>query len=200
MVKSRKFLVATCYFGLMAFVTFSAQGSKVLNYEEQGESASTLPAGCNNPFREPARFIEFYYSAITNMAAERGARAKGLDDLFAVYHLREMTNENAGFRGGEESSIDRLIVTQICHYEKISTQKSFGSGAKSQSVLASDPGLHDHLAVISKKLLADSVSLYRMENEKIKKNQSQEDFLNSKRQEIYKAKTIGEEKARRLIR
>lgn len=193
-------LDAVRLFFLALILPFSAHANKVLNFNEGSLEQGIMPDGCNNPFRESIRFIEFYDLAIETMAAERGASARGISDLFAVQYLRNLIADESSLAGGEDSAIDRLIVTQICHYEKIATHKNLGSGSKKAlQIFAKDPGLHDHLAAISKKLLSDSVALYRTEKKALAKNKDQENFLISRRNEIRKAKNQGEDKVRSLI-
>lgn len=182
------------------WLSISAHGeNKVLNFDEGQLEQGLMPDGCNNPFRESIKFIDFFETAIVTMAAERGANGRGVENLFAVDHLRDLINEEANRKGGEESAIDRLIVTQLCHYEKIATQKNLAGGAKALQIFAKSPELHDHLAGISKKLLADGVSLYQSQQKALKAAKNQEDFVLSRQREIRKAKNMGEDKVRQLI-
>ncbi len=183
----------------LAFVTSAKAENKMLNFDEGRLEQGIMPDGCNNPFRESLKFIEFFETSIVTMAAERSATARGVQNLFAVEHLRDLINEEANRRGGEESAMDRLIVTQLCHYEKIATQKNVGGGAKALQIQAKSPELHDHLAAISQKLLSDGVELYRAQQKALREAKSQENFVISREKEIRKAKNLGEDKVRQLI-
>lgn len=174
--------------------------NKLLSFEEDGDNQMVMPDGCNNPFRETIKFVNFFETTIVTMAAERGAKAHGVVDLFAVDRLRDILNDESNRKGGEESAVDRLIVTQVCHYEKVATQMNLTKGAKALQITAKDPGLHDHLVGISKKLLADTVELYRAEKKSQKEAKDQEKFVLSRKQEVRKAKDLGDEKVRSLIR
>jgi hypothetical protein len=178
---------------------FAQINSKVLNFDEGRLEQGLMPDGCNNPFREAIKFIDFFETTIVTMAAERGASARGVENLFAVDHLRDLINEEANRRGGEESAVDRLIVTQICHYERIATKKNAGGGAKALQIFATDPALHDHLVAISTKLMTDTVALYRAQQKALREAKSQESFIVSRQAEIKKARSRGQSKARDLI-
>ncbi|HVJ66106.1 MAG TPA: hypothetical protein VM901_12685 [Bdellovibrionota bacterium] len=173
--------------------------AKMLNFDEGRLEQGLMPDGCNNPFRETAKFIDFYETSIVTMAAERGARAKGVESLFAIDSLRDRINEISNRSGGEESAVDRLIVTQLCHYEKIATQKNVGAGAKALQIFAKTPELHDHLAAIAPKLLGDTVALYKAQQRAMRDTKNQENFVISRQNEIRRAKDLGEAKVRQLI-
>lgn len=184
---------------LASFLPLVAFAANEIDFEDAAAQGH-IPDGCQNPFRESVKFVGFFDDAIATLAAERGANARGVKDLFAVQFLVGRMNLEAGLTGGEESPIDRLVTTQICHYEKVATQKSLGTPGQAKPISARDPGLHDHLVAIAPKLLSDAVALYRVEKRKVKNVNDQKDFMSSRRQQIRQAKESGEDKARSLIR
>ena len=95
--------------------------AKVLDFQESTRDEKALPEGCGNPYAEAVRFRDFYDNTLAFMAARRGANAKGIVDLYAVGAIRdEITALFPNYT--EESPIDRLVMAQLCQFQKISAQ------------------------------------------------------------------------------
>jgi hypothetical protein len=132
-------------------------GSKVLDFQESTRDEKALPEGCGNPYAETIKFRDFYDNTLAFMAARRGAHSKGVVDLFAVSAIRdEIAVLFPNYT--EESPVDRLIMAQLCQYQKIAAQ---GLNLKDKPLMikASDSSLADHLVIVSAKMYTDAKAL-----------------------------------------
>jgi len=153
----------------------------------------TFPEGCGKPFQDPALFYDFYNSAINAMAAKSGSEGKGIPDLYAVSELRsDFQDLFPNFT--DESPIDRLVIAQLCLYEKIRAQQMKPGAPATTLIQSYDVTLHEHLLAIStqlftdaRKIMVDSLSAQarlRQKNENVR----------SKWAEIRKAREAGRRK------
>ena len=162
--------------------------------------AEILPEGCGNPFLDVGSFLSFYDSSISLMVAKRGLDAKGVTDLFAVAELRKELD--AMFPSpSEESALDRLIISQLCQFQKIQTHDVLakGKGGNPLRIESGDAGLHDHLATVAPKLYKDARKIL-VEALALKARDKQKDtLLLSKWAEIRKAREHGRAKIEDLF-
>lgn len=170
--------------------------TQTLRYDDR--ETMNFPEGCNTAFQEVSRFVEFFEASASMLVAKRGPQSRGAIDLFTVLGLRDELAE-MGVNYSVESPVDRLVIAQLCQYQKIRVQQRTLGG----KMLVIEPGeeaLMDHLAAVSGKLLADAKAIVL----EFKQNQGQEKernrFLASKRSEIEEARAAGRRKAQSLIR
>jgi len=151
-----RFLSFLVLFSTLAF-SQKQSGSRVLDFQESTRDEKALPEGCGNPYAETIKFREFYDNALAYIAAQRGAQSKGVIDLFAVSAIRdEITALFPNY--SEESPVDRLIMAQLCQYQKIAAQM-MNLKDKPLQILASNIQLQDHLILVSKKMYLDAKAL-----------------------------------------
>jgi len=171
--------------------------NRVVDFESYAWDQGAMPEGCTTPFPDPGRFIAFFDAAITAMAAKRGADARGVVDLFAVSELRvQMISQFPNL--SDESPLDRLIIKQVCQYQKIrNADFKIGMG-KVPEVSSSDDGLHDHLAGVASHLYGDARKL--MEEARGERNRMREraKMMASKAGDISRARSLAREKVKDL--
>jgi len=183
------------FLGLAGLLWSSVAGSAdapralPLRYEVSTGDKSVLPEGCANPYRDVNLFMEFYEDTISEMAVERGPRAKGVADLFAVSELRAAVKDLFP-NLQEESPLDRLLMTQLCHYQKISLQNPEG-GLRPSAITSDDSKLHDHLAIVAARLYRDSRGVVVEALREQTKLRDKLRKLALKRSDIRKAREIG---------
>ncbi|NCN26777.1 hypothetical protein GW915_04310 [bacterium] len=166
--------------------------AKTLEYTGDAvPGAHPLPEECENPFVESRPFFEFYEATIASMAVERGAESKGVAELFAVSELAEdlvdLVPNNA-----EESPIDRLVRSQICHYQEVFEKKRDPRVKTKVAATSNDSELHDHLSKIAPQLFKDSIKIV----ESVLMKQAKDDKV----REDFRRKMANVKKARRLGR
>lgn len=182
------FVVAgVCCFALLA-------GAKSLQYTEDslpGEEA--LPEGCGNPFVESKPFFEFFEASIAFAAAERGPDTKGVAELFAVSELeRDLIRLVPNL--SEESPIDKLVRSQVCHYLEIYEKQRDTRVKKKKLPTSDDPGLHDHLVKIAPKLFEDSLKVVEAVVMEQAAHDRKKERLSRKLHNIRKARRLGRAK------
>lgn len=141
---------------------FLVTGVSQASIERSGRAIGTevLPEGCGNPFADAGSFINFYEAALASLAARMGADTSNVADLFAVNELRAELNTLIP-NPSEESAIDRLIMAQLCRYQKIHTQTSLREGrtnARRLEILSTGERLHEHLLAIAPQMYRDARS------------------------------------------
>jgi hypothetical protein len=168
-------------------------------YLESRMNEVTLPDSCKSPYRETANFMEFFNTTLYVMAARKGANAPGIAELFGVISLREKMNELFP-NLGEESSLDRLVVAQVCLFDKVQNEKYARPGQPPLVIPPTDADLHAHLTSIASRLYQDSRKLM-IEALAVRAKEKKQN-LNLSRQwdEILKAREKGEEKNQELLR
>jgi hypothetical protein len=184
---------------LLSTFSHAGQGSggRVLNFFESVQTEKTLPDGCGNPYAEAIRFREFYDNVIAYMAAKRGSQSKGVVDLFAVSAVRdEISVLFPGYT--EESPVDRLVMAQLCQYQKIAAQ-SLNLGDKPLLILASDTNLHDHLSLVAKKMYGDSKALLLEAVSDERKKQRDAAGLKMRFTEVLRAREESNRRVRDLV-
>ena len=163
---------------------------------DQSEAMS-FPEGCGSAFQDVARFADFFDSASAMLVAKRGAKARGAVDLFAVSALRERLLD-ISINYSSESPIDRLIIAQLCQFQKIRAQEQF-KGGKILPINAGDEDLLNHMAAVAASLVIDSRAIVRGAMQQRAEQKRQEGVLAGKKSEITEAKLAGERKAKSLI-
>jgi hypothetical protein len=179
-----------------AFAAHSSDGAGDLVLREL--AVETLPEGCGNPFADMPLFMNFFDNAIAHMVAKRGPTAKGVVDLFAVAEMRDRLTELA-VNPQTESPIDRLILSQLCLYERVATQKHLSGKGPGGKIQASDDSLHDHLASIAPKLYKDTRTLVVEALAARAREREKENALASKWADIRRAHQLGADKIRDLF-
>ena len=168
-------------------------------YLEVRLSEVTLPDSCKSPYRDSPSFIEFFNTTIYVMAAKKGSSSDGVVDLFGVWSLREKMREIFP-NLGEESPLDRLIVAQLCLFEKVQFEKYSRPGQSPLVISPADGDLHTHLLSIAPRLYQDSRKLMVDALAVRAKEQKQNLSLSRQWDEILRAREKGEEKNRDLLR
>jgi len=193
MVQSlNKIILGAIFMALCATRVGAAVGSGVKN---SAPESVVLPNGCGNPYADVPEFISFFESAIQLMAAKRGAEAKGVVDLFSVSEIRsEMRQLFPSL--GEESPVDRLIISQLCNYQKIHLLSASMTSTKVESSLEK---LHDHLAAIAGPMYKDSKKLMLAAVNEMEKNKQAEGLVAAKWSDIRKARQMGRKQVRDLF-
>jgi len=158
-----------------------------------------FPKGCGNPYLDISEMLAFYDLTIETIAAQRGINAKGLSELFAVSEMKKGI-DTLIVNPQEESPLDRLIVTQLCHYRSIlnkDLQNKDGSDEK--IVTSTDSSLQEHLLSISQKLYKDSriltTEMIAARAKEIQKNGQ----IEAKWADVKKARDNGRAKVRDLF-
>jgi hypothetical protein len=188
---------ALCAGGLVAQ---SADGDKFeSHYLNIRLEEVTLPDSCKSPYRDAPTFIEFFNTSITVMAAKKGANAAGVSDLFGVWNLREKMREVFP-NLGEESPLDRLIVAQLCLFQKVQIEKYARPGQAPLVITATDNDLQTHLSSIAPRLYQDARKLMVEALGVRAKERKQNLNLSRQWDEILKAREKGDEKNRDLLR
>jgi hypothetical protein len=186
-----------CAATIMASLSIQARQMILTGGVLSDQTHQVFPDGCGNPYIDFPRFVTFFDGSISMMAAKRGHDAKGVSDLFAVLALREeMAYLFPNYT--EESPIDRMIVAQLCQYQKIRALE-MRPGSTPLLIAADDERLADHLALVSSKLYLDSRQLMKESLSDRAKRKKEENFLASKQGEIWKAREKGRDKASDLI-
>ena len=143
--------------------------------------------------------MEFFNTTLYVMAARKGSSAPGIADLFGVISLREKMNELFP-NLGEESSLDRLVVAQVCLFDKVQNEKYARPGQPPLVIPPTDAELHAHLTTIAGRLYQDARKLM-IEALAVRAKEKKQN-LNLSRQwdEILRAREKGEEKNQELLR
>jgi hypothetical protein len=159
----------------------------------------TLPETCKSPYREAPNFLEFFKTSIYVLAAQKGAGHAGVADLFAVESMREKMREIYP-SSGEEGPMDRLIVAQLCLFEKVQTGRLARPGAPRIVVAPHDKDLQEHLLAIAPRLYQDARTL--MIEALAQRAKERKLDLNIERQwdEVRKARRMGTEKIKDLLK
>jgi hypothetical protein len=120
-------------------------------------------------------------------------------ELFAVLSLRDKMREIFP-NLGEESPLDRLIIAQLCFFEKVQRVKYAKPGQAPLVLLPIDAELHTHLTSIapqlyqdSRKLMVDALAIRARERK-------QNIDLEHRWGEIQRARKKGEEKIEDLVK
>lgn len=199
-------LVWGCGFILTASVTLGAFGLQATTtetfesrYLQTRAQEITLPETCKSPYREAPNFLEFFNTSIYVIAAQQGAGTSGVADLFAVEGLREYLREIFPSMG-EESPLDRLIVAQLCLFEKVQIEKRSRPGTTRIVISPMDKDLQEHLLAIAPRLYQDSRTL--MIEALAFRAREKKQNLNLERQwgEVRKARKIGFDKIKDLVK
>jgi len=168
-------------------------------YLESRISDITLPDSCKSPYRDAPNFIEFFNTTLYVMAARKGSGASGIAELFGVLSLREKMRELFP-NLGEESPLDRLIVAQLCLFEKVQVEKRARPGQAPLVILPTDSEVQTHLAAIAPRLYQDARTLM-VEALAVRAREKKQN-LNLTRQwdEIQEARAKGQEKNKELFK
>lgn len=118
---------------------------------------TVLPETCKSPYKESAKFIEFYQAALYVMAGKADVAETALVNLFAVKAMRQKMRDLFPTMP-EESPLDRLIVAQLCQFERFEISRRSTVGQR-VVILPTSPELHRHLSAISVRLFEDSRKL-----------------------------------------
>lgn len=173
---------------------FGGSAAKAVSTESQAVlETQVMPEGCGQAYQEVDRFLDFFEATIADIVVKRGAKAKGVDDLFAVSELRKkmrVTFPNYT----QESPVDRLLISQICQFQKVRSTQIVPGALDKAVIRSSDKDLHEHLVSIAPRLFRDSSGLLREEMRKkaLEKRNSRE--LASREAEVEKARELGRRK------
>lgn len=183
--------------------TLTFFGAKPLRAQlAPGLEMKFLPEGCGNPFVENAAFSDFFERAVESMASQGGAQSPGVVDLFAVLELRNAMASGQSDPSAE-SPIDRLLISQICQFQRIENAAAIGSGGagrqKAQLIPANDPKLHKHLSGIAQKLYRDSRELFVADLAEKARKRARDQADKQKQDEIRRAKIQARSKVRELL-
>jgi hypothetical protein len=161
-------------------------------------ASMSFPGGCDNAFAEAKKFRDFFESTISLMAAERGATAKGISDLFATSELSQhlLDLKPAYF---EESPVDRLMKSQLCKFEEVYKAERKPGVESKEALTSNNPLLHDHLAKVSSKLFKDAYRIVEQAAMEKAKEKQQEEMMQGKAKEVDKARKLGREKVEPLF-
>lgn len=196
-----KFVLVVCCALIASSAAYASSDGETFEgrYLESQLSDITLPDSCKSPYRDAPLFIEFFNTSLYVMAAKKGASGTGVADLFGVLSLREKMRELFP-NMGEDNPLDRLIVAQLCLFEKVQVAKYSRPGQAPLVIAPSDGDLHAHLVSIAARLYEDSRKL--MIEALAVRAKEQKQNLNLSRQwgEILKAREKGDEKNRELLR
>ncbi len=157
-----------------------------------------FPEGCGNPFLDTHQFIQFYNAAISSLVAERGVNAKAADELFAISEISsEMATLFPNF--AEESPVDRLIITQLCQFQKVRMATVKPGETARAKIISKDEDLHKHLVSVAPRLYRDSRALIKasLADRAVERRRAQ--FIASKRDDILRAREEGRRKLRDLF-
>jgi hypothetical protein len=169
-------------------------------FEREQVVADLLPTTCETPFRETGAYFQFFTSAISILAAQKGPDANGVPELFAVAELRNKMQELFP-NLGEESPIDRLVVAQLCQYRAIKDKESPSKQPFSQTpVETSDSKLHDHLQGISTRLYSDARLLMVQALAARARLDTQDELLQGRWDRVRRARQLGNSKVSDLFR
>jgi len=120
-------------------------------------NVNVLPDSCGKAFQELNLFQAFYESSISLMVVKRYPGRSKLYELFAVSEMRKNAEKRFKLLA-VESPIDRLIISQLCHFRQaLLDSEQIG---ERDPIRSDDKRLHQHLADVSTKLYRDSRSLY----------------------------------------
>jgi hypothetical protein len=170
------------------------------NFEREQVVADTLPSTCETPFRETGVYFQFFTSAISIVAAQKGPDASGVPELFAVAELRNKMQEIFP-NLGEESPIDRLVVAQLCQYRAIKEKKSPPKQAfTTVQIETSDEELQAHLQGIATRLYSDARMLMVQALAARARLDNQEELLEGKWDRVRRARQLGNSKVADLFR
>jgi|GEM_PF-3145633 len=168
-------------------------------YLESQLNEITLPDSCKSPYRDAPLFIEFFNTSLYVMAARKGANGTGVADLFGVLSLREKMRELFP-NMGEDNPLDRLIVAQVCLFQKVQTEKYARPGQAPLVITPADADLHTHFVSISSRLYQDARKLMIEALAIRAKEQKQNLNLSRQWDEILRAREKGDEKNKDLLR
>ncbi|MEO5666934.1 MAG: hypothetical protein ABIR96_02625, partial [Bdellovibrionota bacterium] len=151
--------VVCCALFAGSVVTFAQEDAAFESrYFESRINDITLPDSCKSPYRDSPNFIEFFNTTLYVMAARKGASSAGIGDLFGVLALREKMREVFP-NLGEDSPLDRLIIAQVCLFDKIQNNKYARPGQAPLVITPTDTELHTHLVSIAPRLYQDARKL-----------------------------------------
>ncbi len=157
-----------------------------------------FPDGCGKAAPEVDKFVDFYDLAITHLAANKGARSKGVAELFAVVEMRSFFSHLKA-SAIDDSAIDRLITAQLCQFKKYRTRQLKPGATALKQINASDTELHEHLVGISTKLYRDTRSIVSAYIDIKNRERMKLESLKSKTLAIRQAKELAKEKVSDLI-
>jgi hypothetical protein len=186
--------VAVCGLSVAAFAASGNDNKTVsLQYETAAGSEESFPDSCGKPYQDAGQFIEFYEATLSAMVVERGPRARGVVDLFAVSELRaEMKDLFPNM--SEESPIDRLIIAQLCYYQKVRVSELKPGKAQPVNITSEDAVLHNHLADIAPKMFADAKKLMLEGVAAQSRLKARKRRLAARRADIHTARELGRSK------
>jgi hypothetical protein len=190
-------VIALC----VSFLAPKVKGAENLGVSGSAVSVPVLfPEGCGSPYMDLAAFSTFFESALGQMAAAKGPNGKGVVDLFAVWELRRMINERLS-DPTVESPVDRLLMSQLCQFQKIEMKNKIGMGLKESAfqVDSASETLHTHLSLISGKLFKETRELAVSFLTERAKRLQKESLANRKAEDIRKARELGRNKVRDLV-
>lgn len=148
-------------FGTAAAIGAEVTSNKTMSirYESTVGDHVAFPGGCDALYKDIVDFMEFFESSLVEVVLEKGANAKGVSDLFAVSEMRVAMKDNFP-NLSEESPLDRLILTQLCQFEKIRLGLRQKAGnLRPEPLTSGDTQLHDHLLKVAPKLYRDARAL-----------------------------------------
>lgn len=179
---------------LSLLASFGGSAAKAAAAESQTVlETQVMPEGCGQAYQEVDRFLDFYEASIADIVVKRGAKAKGVDDLFAVSELRKkMRTTFPNYT--QESPIDRLIISQLCQFQKVRSTQIVPGALDKAVIRSSDKDLQEHFISIATRLFRDSSGLLHEELRKkaLEKRNSRE--LASREAEVERARELGRRK------
>lgn len=185
------------FFGAFGVSANSVKDNFEAVYFKNRISEMVLPETCESPYKESPRYIEFFRATIYVMATKEDYPKQGVTDLFAVQAMREKMRDLFPTMT-EESPIDRLIMAQICEYDRF--EKSRRSSPKQRVIVPPiSQGLHQHFLAISGPLYEDSRKL--MIEALAAKARQERNVVDLERQwdRVKQAQSQGENKVRNLL-
>jgi len=169
-----------------------------LAFDPAVHDIETFPEGCGQAFQETNRFAGFFDSSLNALVAKRGAAARGVPELFAVSEMRnEIISVFPNY--AEESPIDRLVISQLCQFQRIRAQQLKPGALEQAKITAGDDELHNHLVAVSANLYRDARKIVVVSMAEKMKEQERLRQLMSKRSEILRARQLGREKLQDLF-
>ncbi len=196
----RSYSIKRCLFDLciaLAFVLCTVNESKAIGPAGRTEAYDwdnqTLPEGCGNPFLDTHLFLQFYNATISSAVAKRGKDSKGISELFAV---SEISNEMATLfpNFAEESPVDRLVISQLCQFQKARTPQVKPGETSKAIIRSSDLDLHAHFVSLAIPLFRDSRKLLVAALADRSAETRRAQYIAAKRDEILKARESGRRK------
>jgi hypothetical protein len=164
----------------------------------QVQAPLPFPEGCGNPYLDIVSFTYFFESALSQMAAQKGATGKGVVDLFAVWELRNLVSSHLS-DPTVDSPVDRLIISQLCQFQKIQMRDNVGQSKRQAEIDSASEPLLVHLSIVAPRLFKETRELtVGFLTERARKLQK-EGLAGRKIEDIRKAREMGRARVRDLL-